>query len=119
MNYGRRFVTLYRRQGSRLSPWGIGMGNTCKPMAVSFQCMTKSTTIKIIIIIKNKLHIQKMNIMSFGPIISGQIDGETMEAVRDVFFFLVPLLQMITSDMKLKDLCSFEKKIYDKPIEMF
>ena len=22
---------------------GIGMGNTCKPMAVSFQCMTKST----------------------------------------------------------------------------
>ena len=25
---------------------GIGMGNTCKPMAVSFQCITKSTTIK-------------------------------------------------------------------------
>ena len=25
---------------------GIGMGNTCKPMAVSFQCMTKSTTKK-------------------------------------------------------------------------
>ena len=25
---------------------GIGMGNTGKPMAVSFQCMTKSTTIK-------------------------------------------------------------------------
>ena len=25
---------------------GIGMGNTCKHMAVSFQCMTKSTTIK-------------------------------------------------------------------------
>ena len=25
---------------------GIEMGNTCKPMAVSFQCMTKSTTIK-------------------------------------------------------------------------
>ena len=26
---------------------GIGMGNTCKPMADSFQCMRKSTTIKI------------------------------------------------------------------------
>ena len=25
---------------------GIGMGNTCKPLAVSFQCMTKSTTKK-------------------------------------------------------------------------
>ena len=35
---------------------GIGMGNTCKPMAVSFQCMTKSTAInKIIIIIKKNL----------------------------------------------------------------
>ena len=30
---------------------GFGMGNTCKPMAVSFQCMTKFTTNKIIIII--------------------------------------------------------------------
>ena len=25
---------------------GIGMGNTCKPMAVLFQCMTKFTTNK-------------------------------------------------------------------------
>ena len=25
---------------------GIGIGNTCKPTAVSFQCMTKSTTKK-------------------------------------------------------------------------
>ena len=25
---------------------GIGMENTCKPMAVSFQCMTKFTTNK-------------------------------------------------------------------------
>ena len=24
---------------------GVGMGNTCKPMADSFQCMTKFTTI--------------------------------------------------------------------------
>ena len=31
---------------------GIGMGNTCKPIGVSFKCMTKSTTNKIIIIIK-------------------------------------------------------------------
>ena len=35
---------------------GIGMGNTCKPMAVLFQCMTKFTTNKkkIIIQIKKK-----------------------------------------------------------------
>ena len=30
-----------------------------------------------------KLNIQKMKIMASGPIISWQIDGETMEIVRD------------------------------------
>ena len=33
---------------------GIGMGNTCKSMAISFQCMTKFTTNKKKIIIKKK-----------------------------------------------------------------
>ena len=32
-----------------------------------------------------KLNIQKMKIMAFGPIISWQIDGETMETVTDYF----------------------------------
>ena len=32
----------------------IGMGNTCKPMAVSFQCMTKFTTNKKIYKLKKK-----------------------------------------------------------------
>ena len=31
-----------------------------------------------------KLNIQKMNTMAFGPITSWQIDGETMETVRDL-----------------------------------
>ena len=35
-----------RDQVEREMGGGIGMGNTCKPMALSFQCMTKSTTIK-------------------------------------------------------------------------
>ena len=33
-----------------------------------------------------KLNIQKTKIMASGPIISGQIDGETMETVRDFIF---------------------------------
>ena len=33
-----------------------------------------------------KLNIQKTNIMAFGPITSWQIDGETMETVRDLNF---------------------------------
>ena len=32
-----------------------------------------------------KLNIQKTKIMAFGPIISWQIDGETMEIVADYF----------------------------------
>ena len=33
-----------------------------------------------------KLNIQKTKIMASGPISSGQIDGETMETVRDFIF---------------------------------
>ena len=33
-----------------------------------------------------KLNIQKTNIMASGPITSWQIDGETMETVRDFIF---------------------------------
>ena len=33
-----------------------------------------------------KLNIQKMKIMASGPITSWQIDGETMETLRDYFF---------------------------------
>ena len=35
-----------------------------------------------------KLNIQKTKIMASGPITSWQIDGETMETVRDYFFRL-------------------------------
>ena len=34
-----------------------------------------------------KLNIQKTKIMASGPITSWKIDGETMETVRDYFFF--------------------------------
>ena len=34
-----------------------------------------------------KLNIQKTKIMSYGPITSRQIDGETMETVRGLIFF--------------------------------
>ena len=33
-----------------------------------------------------KLNIQKMKIMASGPIISWQIDGETVEAIDDFIF---------------------------------
>ena len=34
-----------------------------------------------------KLNIQKTKIMAFGPISSWQIDGETIETVRNFIFF--------------------------------
>ena len=42
-----------------------------------------------------KLNIQKTKIMASGPISSWQIDGETMETVRD-FIFLGFNLQVVT-----------------------
>ena len=41
-----------------------------------------------------KLPIQKMKIIAFSPIISWQIDGETMERVTDFIF----LVSNITAD---------------------
>ena len=35
-----------------------------------------------------ELNIQKMKMMASGPITSWQIDGETVEKVRDYFFWL-------------------------------
>ena len=47
-----------------------------------------------------KFNIQKAKIMASGPITSWQIDGETMETVRDFVFWIPKLLQMVTAVMK-------------------
>ena len=58
-----------------------------------------------------KLNIQKTKIMESVPITSWQIDGETMETVRDLFFCTPKSLQMVIAAMKLKDACSLEVKL--------
>jgi len=51
--------------------------------------------------------------MASGPITSWQIDGETMEKVRDfIFFWASKSLQMVTATMKLKDAYSLEEKLW-------
>ena len=59
----------------------------------------------------SKLNIHKPKIMASGPITSWQIDGETMETVRDFIFWAPKSLQMVTVAMKLKDTCSLEEKL--------
>ena len=58
-----------------------------------------------------KLNIQKTKIMASGPITSWQIDGETMETVRNFVF----LGSKITADgdcsHKIKDACFLEEKL--------
>ena len=53
----------------------------------------------------------KTKIMGSGPIISWQIDGETMETVTDFIF----LVSKITADgdwsHEIKDACSLEEKL--------
>ena len=58
-----------------------------------------------------KLKIQKTKIMASGPITSWQIDGETMETVRDFLGGAPKSLQMVIAVMKLKDICSLEEKL--------
>ena len=58
-----------------------------------------------------KLNIQKTMVMAFGLISSCQIDGKTMETVRDFIFWAPKSLQMVTAAMKLKDACSLEEKL--------
>ena len=58
-----------------------------------------------------KRNIQNTKIMASGPITSWQIDGETVETVRDFVFWAPKSLQMVTSAMKLKDARSLEEKL--------
>ena len=58
-----------------------------------------------------KLNIHKTKIMAAGPIISWQIDGETVEIVTDYIFQAPKSLQMVTAAMKLKDAYSLEGKL--------
>ena len=60
-----------------------------------------------------KLSIQKTEIMASSPITSWQIDGETMETVRD--FTLgggSKITQMVTASLKIKDTYSLEGKLW-------
>ena len=58
-----------------------------------------------------KLNIQKIKIMASGPITSWQIDGETMETVTDLIFWVPKSLQMVIAAMKSKDAASLEEKL--------
>ena len=58
-----------------------------------------------------KLNIQKTKIMASSPITSWQIDGETMETVGNLFYWVSKSLQMVPTTMKLKDTCSLEEKL--------
>ena len=58
-----------------------------------------------------KLNIQKTKTMASSPIISWEIDGETVETVSDFIFLAPKSLQMVTAAMKLKDAYSLEGKL--------
>ena len=47
--------------------------------------------------------------MASRPITSWQIDGETMETVKDFILWATKSLQMVTAAMKLKDAYSLEE----------
>ena len=58
-----------------------------------------------------RLNIQKTKIIASGPITSWQIDGETVETLRDFILGGSKSLQMVTAAMKLKHAYSLEGKL--------
>jgi len=58
-----------------------------------------------------KLNIQKTKFMVSDPISSWEIDGERVKTVTDFIFWAPKSLQMVTAVMKLKDVCSLERKL--------
>ena len=60
-----------------------------------------------------KLKIQKTKIMASSPTTSWQIDGETMETVRDFIFLGSKITVDGDRSMKLKDACSLQEN-YNK-----
>ena len=61
-----------------------------------------------------KLNIQKMKIMTSGPITSWQIDGETMETVSDFIFLGFKITTDGDCSHEIKTLAPW-KKSYDQP----
>ena len=59
-----------------------------------------------------KLNIQKTKIIASAPIISWELDGETVETVSDFIFCGFKIMQMVIAAMKLKDAYSLERKLW-------
>ena len=58
------------------------------------------------------LNIQKMNVMTSGPITSWEIDGETVETESDFIFWSSKItVAMVTAAMKLKDTYYLDGKL--------
>ena len=58
-----------------------------------------------------KLNIQKSKILASGPITSWQIDGETMETVRDFIMGGSKITADGDCSHEIKDACSLEEKL--------
>ena len=59
-----------------------------------------------------KLNIEKTKNMASGPIISWEIDGETMETVTDFIFWGSKITVDVTAAMKSKHTYSLEAKLW-------
>ena len=61
-----------------------------------------------------KINIQKTTIMSSSPITSWEIDGETMETMKDFIFLGTKITTDVDGSQEIKSLAPW-KKSYDQP----
>ena len=98
---------LGRPMASTYISFVAGLPSGCEEEPKSLLLKVKEESEKVGL----KLNIQKTKIMASGPITSWQIDGETVETVRDFVLWAPKSLQMVSAAMKLKDTCSLEENL--------
>ena len=98
---------LGRPMASTYISFVAGLPSGCEEEPKSLLLKVKEESEKVGL----KLNIQKTKIMASGPITSWQIDGETVETVRDFVLWAPKSLQMVTAAMKLNDTYSLEGKL--------
>ena len=59
-----------------------------------------------------KLNIQKIKIMSSGPLTSWQIDGETVKTVTDFIFLSSKITAEGDYSHEIKDTCFLDEKLW-------
>ena len=106
LNQSQAEIKIARRNNFRYADDTMLMAESEKELK-SLLTKMKEESEKVVL----RLNFQKTKIMASSPIISWQIDEETVETVADFIFLGSKITALVTAAMKLKDPYSVEGKL--------